>query len=96
MRLTHFAHEVYVLNKSEITHDQHNHGVNIWHALSSGHDLALFFMFVVLIGALFLVAIYLKSRPLFKSIGAKIDNVWPRASAAFVSFRKVYSGVAVD
>jgi uncharacterized membrane protein YphA (DoxX/SURF4 family) len=73
MRLTLFAHEVYVLNKSEIARDQHDHGVNVWHALSSGHNLALFFMFAAVIGALFLLTIYLKSKPFFRKIGTAID-----------------------
>ncbi|MDL2341840.1 MAG: hypothetical protein QFB87_02050 [Patescibacteria group bacterium] len=74
MHLARFAHEVYVLNHNDIATDQHNHGVNVWQALNSGHNLALFMLFAVVIGGLFGFAIYLKSRPFFQKLGLQIDK----------------------
>lgn len=74
MNFTTFAHEVYVLDKETITRGQHDHAVNVWQALSNGHNLALFLLFAVLIGALFGLALFLKSKLVFKQLGRKIDK----------------------
>lgn len=69
-----FAHEVYVLGQKSITADQHNHSVDIWQAIHSGHNFLLFLLFAILIGALFAFALYLKSTAFFKKIGRQIDK----------------------
>ena len=69
-----FAHEVYVLDNNSIDSDRHNHSVNIWQALNGGKTWIIFFVFVLLIGCLFALALHLKSTPFFKKLGLKLDN----------------------
>ncbi|HSX42918.1 MAG TPA: hypothetical protein VLF59_02430 [Candidatus Saccharimonadales bacterium] len=72
--LDNFAHEVYVLDAHTIDRDEHNHHVNIWHALNSTHNWVLFSSFAVLIAALFAYALYLRFQPVFQNIGKRIDK----------------------
>lgn len=74
MNLRLFAHEVYVLPEKLIGQGQQDRGVNIWHALASGHNLTLFIIYGLLIGSLFGLALFLKSRPFFQRLGQKIDK----------------------
>lgn len=69
-----FAHEVYVLDKNTTASDVHNHTVNIWHALNSTKSWLTFLICALVIGALFGLALYLKSTPFFKNLGLKIDK----------------------
>ncbi len=74
MNLALIAHEVYVLDEKTITAGQHDHAVNIWSALNNAHNLILFVICAILIATLFVFALYLKSKPLFKRIGKQIDK----------------------
>lgn len=69
-----FGHEVYVLDSKAITADQHDHTVNMWSALSSGHNKVTFLTFALLIGVIFGIALFMKSREFFKKLGRQIDK----------------------
>lgn len=69
-----FGHEVYVLSQKTIQHDEHDHAVNIWHALNGGKPLALFAVCALLIAALFAFVLYLKSTAFFQRLGQQTDK----------------------
>jgi len=62
------------LNEKTISHDQHDHAVNIWNALNNTHNVILFIICAALIGLLFAFALYLKSKPTFRKMGKQIDK----------------------
>ncbi len=68
------AHEVYVLTSQQISHDEHGYSPNVFHALSSSHNLRLFIIFLVLTFATLGFMLFLKSTRLFKAVGKFIDK----------------------
>lgn len=73
--MTHyFAHEVYVLDQKSIHTDEHNHSVNIFHAVHDGRSLMLFLVSALIILGIFGLALWLKSKPYWKQLGSRIDK----------------------
>lgn len=69
-----FAHEVYVLNQKSIHADEHNHAVNIFHAIHNVRSFALFVVCALVILSIFGLALWQKSRPYWKKVGSQIDK----------------------
>lgn len=74
MPLEQFSHEVYVLSPDKINSGLQDHTVNMFSTLSSTHNLMLLIIFGSLIAGLLAVAFFLKSRPVFRQLGARIDK----------------------
>lgn len=70
----HFAHEVYVLTPKEITADEHAPSVSIFEPLKSSHNVKVFLTYSAIIIFVILMALILKSLPVFKKIGQFIDK----------------------
>jgi uncharacterized membrane protein YphA (DoxX/SURF4 family) len=69
-----FAHEVYVLSPDKIDRGMTDHSINIFNALSSSHNMFLFFLCAGLGALIVLTAFYLRSITPFVSLGKTIDK----------------------
>jgi len=74
-----FAHEVYVLSPGQITHDKTGAQPNVWHVLTTGHNLRTLILFSILTAASLCLALWLKSKQPFQKIGRLIDKATPIA-----------------
>lgn len=86
-----FGHEVYVLSPGEIKADEHEHAVNVWHALASSHDLHIFIAYVVGTILFLSLALALKRTELFQRIGKFID----RATVFAPDFIRIVFGASL-
>lgn len=69
-----FAHEVYVLTPSEVSAAEQAPKVNILDALSSANNVKTFVFCGGAITALMVLALFLKTLPIFKSLGKRLDQ----------------------